>query len=185
MTVRRAEAPTARTDPVAVDTFKLLDAVAQGDEVAFAKLYDLVAPRVYGLVRSVLTDAAHVEAVVRETFVEVWRTAARYDANVSAIAWILTVAHRKAVDRARLTPGAVRQHRSPVPGSERARRCLEALTRLEREAFVLSYYQGHTYREVAGLLDTDVPVIKLRLRDGLIRMRDCLGLGAGSEWSDA
>ena len=60
--------------------------------------------------------------------------------------------------------------------AERVRKCLGALTELQRESITLAYYGGYTYREVAGLLDVAVGTVKTRMRDGLIRLRDCLGV---------
>lgn len=60
--------------------------------------------------------------------------------------------------------------------SEQVRRCLRGLTELQRQAVTLAYYQGLTYREVAESLRTPLPTIKTRMRDGLIRLRDCMGV---------
>ncbi|MFF5175537.1 ECF RNA polymerase sigma factor SigK [Micromonospora sp. NPDC000089] len=180
------------------ETDGLLRAVARGDEAAFERLYGIVAPRVYGLVRRVLRDPAQAEEVTQEVLVEVWRTAARFDpARGSATAWIFTVAHRRAVDRVRSEQAGAERVRRVAAGSaetpydevaeeaaarlerQQVRRCLTELTEVQREAITLAYYGGHSYREVAGLLDTALPTIKTRMRDGLIRLRDCLGVELG------
>ena len=191
---------TQRLVPVAtpalrVDADELLTRVGRGDEQAFGGLYDLVSARVYGLIRRVLRDPAQAEEVTQEVMVEVWRTAARFDsAKGSATAWVFTIAHRRAVDRVRSEEaGAERVRRVAAVSAEtpyddvveaatarieqqQVRRCLEGLTELQREAITLAYYGGHSYREVADLLGAALPTVKTRMRDGLIRMRDCLGV---------
>jgi RNA polymerase sigma-70 factor, ECF subfamily len=178
-----------------VDADALLRAVARGDEQAFTRLYDLVIVRVYGLVRRVVRDPAQAEEVTQEIMVEVWRTATRFDtAKGTATAWIFTIAHRRAVDRVRseqaatdrikrLAPEATQTSHDEVVDEatshlERAqvRRCLHGLTELQKEAITLAYYGGYTYSEVAELLGAALPTIKTRMRDGLIRLRDCLGV---------
>ena len=171
----------------------LLRKVARGDEAAFSALYDAVSARVFGLVRRVLRDPAQAEEVSQEAFVEVWRTASRYDpAKGSATSWIFTIAHRRAVDRVRSEQASADRVRrvatEEVPYDEvveeatarleqqQVRRCMQTLTELQREAITLAYYQGYTYREVAELLEAALPTIKTRMRDGLIRLRDCLGV---------
>jgi RNA polymerase sigma-70 factor (ECF subfamily) len=128
--------------------------------------------------------------------VEVWRTATRYDpARGSATSWVFTIAHRRAVDRVRSEQAGAERLRKLAASSaetpydevvdqatihleqQQVRRCLQGLTGLQREAITLAYYEGYTYREVAQLLDTALPTIKTRMRDGLIRLRDCLGVG--------
>jgi RNA polymerase sigma-70 factor (ECF subfamily) len=187
-TERASESPPPATD-------ELLRRVARGDESAFPALYDAVAARVYGLARRVVRDPAQAEEVAQEALVEVWRTAARFDpAKGSATSWILTITHRRAVDRVRAAQaGADRERRVAVSHvdtpyddvveevsssleQQQVRRCLKGLTDLQREALTLAYYGGYTYREVAEKLDTALPTIKTRMRDGLIRLRDCLGV---------
>ncbi|SNT50266.1 RNA polymerase sigma-70 factor, ECF subfamily [Asanoa hainanensis] len=173
----------------------LLTAVGRGDEAAFVQLYNLVAPRVYGLVKRVLRDPAQAEEVAQETLVEIWRTAARFRAGRgSATAWVFTIAHRRAVDRVRSEQSATRREEQAATWAEhrpydqvadevhdrlerqQVRRCLDGLTDLQRESITLAYYQGCTYPEVARMLDVSLPTIKSRMRDGLIRLRDCLGV---------
>jgi len=198
---REEMAPPARSRPAAaatMDTAALLLAVARGDERAFERLYDLLAPRVYGLARQVVRDPNQAEEVAQEAFVEVWRTAARFDpARGSAAAWVSMIAHRRAVDRVRSEQAATERVRrvaaqagelpydevldETIAGLEhqQVRRCLRTLTALQREAITLAYYRGYTYREAAEVLGVGLPTVKTRMRDGLIRLRDCLGVSMG------
>jgi RNA polymerase sigma-70 factor (ECF subfamily) len=170
-----------------------MSAVARGDEAAFAVVYDRAAPAVLGTVRRILRNPAQSEEVMQEVLLEVWRTAARFDpATGSAAAWITMLAHRRAVDRVRSEQRAAqREARSATAevgydqvaeaveaslDRERVRRCLDGLTELQRESVTLAYYGGYSYREVAQLLDVAVGTVKTRMRDGLIRLRDCLGV---------
>ena len=175
----------------------LLGLVAGGDEPAFAELYQRVAPAVFGLVTKVVRNPAQAEEVTQEVFVELWRTAPRFDpARGTARSWIMTCAHRRAVDRVRSAERAAR--RDDLAGRrdqgrpydevveqvetslerERVRRGLDVLTDLQREAVVLAYYGGYTHREIAELLGVPSGTVKTRLRDGLIRLRDHLGVSA-------
>lgn len=187
-------APDPEREPPA-DPGELLPRVARGDEKAFERLYDLVAAPVFGLVRRVLRDPAQSEEVTQEVMLEIWRTAARFSPERGrAMTWVMTMAHRRAVDRVRAAQAATdredRAHRREVTRPfdevaeqvgtrlehEQVRRCLAALTDLQRQSVELAYYRGLTYREVSELLDTPLGTVKTRLRDGLIRMRDCLGV---------
>jgi RNA polymerase sigma-70 factor (ECF subfamily) len=168
--------------------------VDRGDEAAFEAVYYQLCRPVYGLIRKVLRDPAQSEEVTQEVLLEVWRTASRFDAaKGSATTWVMTIAHRRAIDRVRSANAqALREQKagSVVAGSteevaeavearldaERVRRCLDSLTELQRESIKLAYYGGYTYHQVAGLLDTALGTVKTRIRDGLIRMRDCLGV---------
>ncbi|MGA4842918.1 sigma-70 family RNA polymerase sigma factor [Streptomyces sp. G45] len=175
----------------------LLPRVARGDHQAFEDLYGLVSGPVYGLVRRVLRDPAQSEEVAQEVLLELWRTAARFDpGRGTALAWILTLAHRRAVDRVRSARAAGERERrvahrgegpafdqvaEEVEGSlerEWVRRCLERLTDLQHQAVTLAYYEGYTYREVARRLSVPLGTVKTRMRDGLLRLRDCLGAAA-------
>ncbi|MET7621068.1 sigma-70 family RNA polymerase sigma factor [Streptomyces sp. NPDC005408] len=179
------------------DLQQLLGLVARGDQEAFSRLYDAVCGPVLGLVRAVLRDPAQSEEVTQEVLIEVWRSSARFQpSRGSAMTWILTLAHRRAVDRVRSAQAATDRERraallEQTPAydevteqvearleREQVRRCLRTLTELQRQSVTLAYYRGLAYREVAELLAVPLGTVKTRLRDGLIRLRDCLGVSA-------
>ncbi|MFF9089313.1 sigma-70 family RNA polymerase sigma factor [Streptomyces sp. NPDC014991] len=172
----------------------LLVLVARGDQRAFEDLYGLVSGPVFGLVRRVVRDPAQSEEVAQEVLLELWRSAARFDpGRGSALSWVLTLAHRRAVDRVRSARAAgEREQREALRAGEPAfdqvaeeveaglerewvRRCLNRLTALQRQSVTLAYYDGYTYREVAERLSLPLGTVKTRMRDGLTRLRQCLG----------
>ncbi|WP_037309656.1 ECF RNA polymerase sigma factor SigK [Amycolatopsis orientalis] len=195
---RMAPVPGTGGEPAGPTAEDLLVRVAKGDERAFDALYDQLAGPILGLVRRILRDAAQSEEVTQEVMVELWRTAARYSPERgSALNWAMTLAHRRAVDRVRSARASSDREVKATFEAARARpfdevaeavaarwersqvrRCLTSLTELQRESVLLAYYQGYTYREVAEVLQTPHGTIKTRLRDGLIRLRDCLGVTA-------
>ena len=171
----------------------MLTIVASGDEGAFARLYDQISGLAYGLILRVVRDSAQSEEVMQEVMLEVWRSATRFDRRRgSAASWVLTIAHRRAVDRVRSAVAASnRERRLHEPAgsadevaervqaqldAELVRHCLTGLTEVQREAITLAYYGGYSYRQVSEMLGVTLGTIKTRIRDGLIRLRDCMGV---------
>ncbi len=173
----------------------LIRLVALGDEAAFEQLYDAVSPRVFGLVRRVVRDPAQSQEVTQEVFIDIWSQASRFDADRGkAMSWMLVIAHRKAVDKVRASQASTdRDMRQGIKEyeesyedvaetvetrmeSERVSQALESLTAAQQEAIRLAYYSGYTHQEVAELLRIPVGTVKTRIRDGMIRLRDRLGV---------
>jgi RNA polymerase sigma-70 factor (ECF subfamily) len=174
-----------------VDVDLLVGKVARGDAQAFDQLYDELSASVYGLARRVVRDPTRAEDVTQEVFLEVWRKAARFDRALGkGKTWVMTIAHRRAVDAVRRNEAAKRSDQQGAPDEVShdepadavieaeehgaVRECLETLTDLQLESVRLAYFNGYTYNEVATLLEKPLPTIKTRMRDGLIRLRDCL-----------
>lgn len=173
----------------------LMFRIAGGDENAFEALYDMIAPRVFGLVRRIVKDSAQSEEVTQEVFIEVWQLAARFDpARGRAITWLLTLAHRRAVDRVRASQASrdrdlregIKEFQASYDDVEdtavlhdetsRVLTALERLSETQREAIRLAYFGGYTHHEVAELLKIPVGTAKTRIRDGMNKLRDLMGV---------
>jgi RNA polymerase sigma-70 factor (ECF subfamily) len=182
---------------VPVNLNDILGRVAEGDQAAFGELYDQISPRVLGLVRRLLKDFAQSEEVTQEIFLEIWQNAKRYDPNKGgASTWILTMAHRRAVDRIRSSQSTrdrdtkigIRDFETEYDSvsesvevrieSERVKKAMSRLTELQRQAVSLAYYGGYSHSEVAEMLSVPIGTVKTRLRDGMIRLRDELGVAS-------
>ena len=154
------------------------------------------AARAFGLAVRVLRDRAQAEEVTQEAYLDCWRHATRFDpAKGSALSWLLTIVHRKAVDRVRSAEASGRrdeaysqkeqtvEHDSTAEAATasleatRVRAALSDLTLKQREAVELAFLGGYTHTEVARMLDLPIGTAKTRIRDGLIRLRDALGVG--------
>jgi RNA polymerase sigma-70 factor (ECF subfamily) len=171
-----------------------LRSCATGDQSAMATLYDLTSAKVYGLALRVLRNPAHAEEVTQEIYVEAWQRSDTFQpGRGSALSWLLTITHRRAVDRVRSAEASAKRDQaygaddpaaSPVDPAdqavatieaERVRGALTSLTDTQRQAVELAYYDGLTHREVAHALDVPLGTAKARIRDGLIRLRSALG----------
>jgi RNA polymerase sigma-70 factor (ECF subfamily) len=178
----------------APDLGTLLQRVAAGDADAFASFYDATCARVFGLILRVLRDRGYSEETTQEVYAQVWRAAAGFDpAEGSALAWVMTLAHRRAVDRVRTEAASSRREwdygtthldrpsdvvaEAAVRGDDRRRvvGCLGTLSDSQRAAIELAYYDGLTYVQVSERLATSLGTVKSRMRDGLRKLRDCLG----------
>ena len=191
----RIDADYERDRPVTADLDALLRRVAHRDRDAFAAFYDATSSRVYGTVLRVLRDPGYSEETTQEIYLQVWRTADSYDpASGTPLAWLLTLAHRRAVDRVRSEQAATRRDfqygttsverpadnvsDAAISGDERRRvtACLEGLTEVQRECIELAYYGGMTYVEVSEQLAANLATVKSRMRDALRSLRNCLGV---------
>jgi RNA polymerase sigma-70 factor (ECF subfamily) len=165
--------------------------VARGEHGAFDLIYEQLRKPIHRQVQAVLGDPAQSEEVAQEVLLELWRTAFRYDsAKGSAVAWAMTIARRRAIDRVRRTAAsAAREQQTAAPVSpwaqpgeaaedafnrERLLRCLDQLSERQREAITLAFYDGHTYSQVASMLDVPLGTVKARIGDAMIKLRGCL-----------
>ncbi len=193
---------TGQPDPLpsgrAAENERLAELVVQasrGHEAAFAELYDLTSSRIYGVILRVLRSADHAAEVTQEVYVEIWRQSARYAPDKgSVLGWMTTMAHRRAVDRVRsVSSDVARDEKYALKTAdrevdvvwdgveqrldvERVRKGMASLTAIQREALTLAYFGGYTQSQVAQLLKLPLGTVKTRIRDGLIGLRDALGV---------
>jgi len=187
---RTVERETVTSQAAQLSDEALLAAVARSDEAALAELYDRFGRIAYGLALRVLRDSALAEDAVQDAFLNVWRSAERFEAGrAKASTWVLTFVHRRAVDlvrreeRRRTEP----EEAAPEPAAPGADEDVErrskrdvvqgALRRLppeQREAIELAYYGGYTQSELAERLGEPLGTIKSRMFTGLQRLRAVL-----------
>lgn len=170
----------------------LLLRTGRGDDQAFRGLYDLTAVRVFGLARAVVLDRSAAEDVTQDSFLDMWRRAARFDPAASpGLPWMFMITHARAVDHVRRSQrarkydalavslaetgapfdqvtAAVVPEVSAAPALQTA---IDRLTVLQREALQLTYWSGLTGPEASGVLGIPLPTFKARLRDGLVALR--------------
>lgn len=180
---------------IAVSPEDLLIQISRGDQRAFSEFYDRLAPRVLGLIRRLLLDQAQSEEVMQEVFLEVWQSANRFDPNKGGgFTWIMTMAHARAIDRVRSAQASRNRDtrigiRDYNPGyddvadtvevrveHERVEHAMRALSEAQRQAVCLAYYGGLSHSEIAEKTDVPIGTVKTRVRDGMIRLRETLGV---------
>lgn len=176
------------------DAAGLLARVSQRDAAALAALYDLAGGAVHGVCRRILRDPSDAEEATMDVFLQVWQKASRFDpARGDALAWLVTIARSRAIDRLRARGAGRRleteldeRHDSPSsePGPEahvslaqraaRVRAALSALPVEQREVLELAYFEGLTHSEIAQRLAQPLGTAKSRIRLALQRMRRSL-----------
>ena len=180
---------------------KLVDRMAAGDETALGSLYDQFAPFVYGLALRVTNDPGAAEDVVQDVFVGLWERPAAFDPSRGALrSYLGVIAHRRAVDWVRReaamrrreeresetapqAPPDVAEAATSLVIAQRVRDAVDSLPPEQRQCVTLAYFAGHTYREVAELLDIPEGTAKSRLRLGLTKLAGMVQLAEVSPWS--
>ncbi len=183
-------------DPIVVrgsDPVMLMERVQRGDDAAFAELYDVLAAPIFGAVHRVLRDPAMSEEVTQEVFVELWRTASRFDPTRASVStWAVTIARRRAVDRVRKEQsqrdrieraGLQRSDHAPTTDdvvlasldAQRVERALAELPDDQRQVIEMAFIDGDSHAVIAQRLDLPLGTVKGRVRGGLKRLSGRLG----------
>jgi RNA polymerase sigma-70 factor (ECF subfamily) len=169
--------------------------VARGNEGAISELYDETSSRVYGAVLRMLHYPELAAEVTQEIYLEIWRNASRYDPSKgSVLAWMMTFAHNRSVDRVRtVSMESARERYAAVngdrvldrsgdevgrgPQAALARDAMRSLTEIQRQVVTLTYFAGFSQSEVAQILGLPLATVKARINEGLIGLRNALGVG--------
>ena len=168
---------------------QLIAKVVKGDENAFLSLYDRYASRVYGLTLRVLGDAMLAEEVTQDTFLKLWSRARQFDSNKGELTpWLLTIAHRTALDRLRLenrrmpvsNPQDPEETWPLIPdettqnGEARWRSlyfAVQSLPEEQRQVIDLAYYKGMSQSDIAEVLGWPLGTVKTRVRSAMQALR--------------
>jgi RNA polymerase sigma-70 factor (ECF subfamily) len=194
----RAPSVPVAWDSVVIDAHHQLDdaglvrAIVDHDDRALAEAYRRHGDSCFALARRVLFDRALAEEVVQEIFVRLWKRPELYDADRGSLrSFLIAQAHGRSVDLLRAETARRRREerearqRIPEPidlereivsltEAETVRSALASIPEPERVAIELAYFGGHTYREVAVLLEQPEGTVKSRIRAGLLRLRAAL-----------
>lgn len=171
------------------DDLQLIARVIKGDEHAFLTLYDRYASRVYGLTLRVLGDTMLAEEATQDTFLKLWSRARKFDSDKGKLVpWLLTIAHRTALDRLRLENRRVPASNPNDPeelwpilpdkdtqSNEARWRSLyfavQSLPKEQRQVIDLAYYKGMSQSEIAEVLDWPLGTVKTRVRSAMQSLR--------------
>jgi RNA polymerase sigma-70 factor, ECF subfamily len=197
---------TSEDEPVTRDELhdasdaSLIVAISRYEQEALAEAYRRHAGAVFALAKRLLADVTLAEEIVQEVFLRIWNHPDKYDpARGSLRSYLLAQCHGRSVDLLRSEISRRnredREVRKTAEGgydlehevmdlavSEKVKEALSELPDGERAAIALAYFGGHTYREVASMLDEPEGTVKSRIRSGLKRMRgDLVGAGLGGD----
>jgi RNA polymerase sigma-70 factor (ECF subfamily) len=161
----------------------LLARIARGEVQALRALYDEHAARAMAIAMRVLRSEPEAEDVVQETFLEIWRRAAQYDnRRGGAIAWVVTIARSRAIDRLRSSgtasraieaaSGALEPVVEPLPCDEAERRrdeqrvaaALDTLPVEQKQTIELAYFEGLSQSEIATRTGCPLGTVKMRVK---------------------
>jgi RNA polymerase sigma-70 factor (ECF subfamily) len=197
-----ASVPHHNCDPVSLSQAagpgyldSLIVTVARGEQAAFEALARQLAGPIYRMALTVTRDPAQAEEVSQEVLIELWRTAGHFDPGMgSALAWAITIARRRSIDRVRSAAAAARRDLRSAEAAawpdqvddtvaqllehERLTRLLNRLSEPQRQVILLIFYDGYTHTEVAAILGIALGTVKSRVRAGLTRLREQM-LAAG------
>jgi RNA polymerase sigma-70 factor (ECF subfamily) len=176
---------------------ELLERVARGDVGALRAIYDQHASRAITIAFRILRNREEAEDVVQETFLEVWRRAAQFDsARGGAVAWVVTIARSRAIDRLRARTIAGRTIASasedadgllplppPSPAVETERRrderriaaALVELPPAQRRTIELAYFEGLSQSEIAVKTASPLGTVKMRVKLAMAKLAELLG----------
>lgn len=169
---------------------RLLQRCGKGDRAAFRRLYDIEAPRLYGVALGITRNSALAEDAVHDALLQVWKNGARFDPDRgSAAGWLIGLVRYRAIDIVRRRKFEASEAEAPeqldtapdaldrmvATAEGRAlRNCLEALDERKRRAIVLAFVEGLSHAELAERLETPVGTVKSWIRRGLIALKACL-----------
>jgi RNA polymerase sigma-70 factor (ECF subfamily) len=192
--------PTDDDDLTTCSDAVLVVAISRFRQEALAEAYRRHAGAVFALSRRLLVDAALAEEVVQEVFLRLWDRPERFDHERGSLrSFLLAQTHGRSIDLLRSEGSRRRReerdHRRTAEAGydierevmdlavgEKVQAALETLPDGERQAIALAYFGGHTYREVAELLEQPEGTVKSRIRSGLQRLRtELVGAGLGGD----
>jgi RNA polymerase sigma-70 factor (ECF subfamily) len=181
----------------------LVVAIARWQEDALAEVYRRHAGATFALARRLLNDKELAEEILQEIFLRLWNNPDRFDPERGSLrSYLLAQTHGRSVDLLRSETSRRRREEreareSPAFGddierevidlttSEKVKEVVAALPVDERQAIELAYFGGHTYRQVAVMLEAPEGTVKSRIRSGLRRLRNDLAeAGVGVSWAE-